>query len=84
MLSVRNSADSEPVYRPCRAELGDIPATHVRRRSESRLPVATSPVPAGIDERRFLFEQLCDAIEVAVGVIHELVDQFRELRWTVL
>ena len=46
---------------------GDLTPSHVCGGSETRLPVATTPVPGGIDEPRLLCEKRTDGVDVTVG-----------------
>ncbi len=44
-------------------EFGDVPPSHVRCGAETRLKVASAPIPAGMDQTGLLCEQFLDAIQ---------------------
>jgi hypothetical protein len=56
-------------------QLGDVASPDVRGGSESGLPVAAAPVPAGIYERRVVVESLPNGFEIPVGIRDELADE---------
>jgi hypothetical protein len=62
---------------PFEKEERDIPPPDMRGRTEPGFPVAVPPIPGGVDQRRMLLQQLPHAIEIAMGLADELVDEFR-------
>jgi len=51
----------------CDQVFGDGPIAHVRRGTESILPVSEAPVPGGPGQRGSSVDELLDAFEVEVG-----------------
>src|SRR4029079_9031246 len=60
---------------------GDLAPPHVRSGAETGLPVAATPVPGGVHERRLLFEERAYDVEVAVGARDEGLDLRRIELW---
>src|ERR687895_2672052 len=62
----------------------DVAPPHVRSRAETRLPVASAPVPGGVHERGLLLEELADGVEIAMRVADEALHELRiQRRWAV-
>ena len=55
----------------------DVAPPHMRGGPEPRLPVAVAPIPGCVDQRRMLSKQLPHAIEIAMRLADELVDESR-------
>ena len=58
-------------------EESDVAPAHVRSGPERGLPVASTPVARRVDERRLAPQQVTDAIEIAVGLADENLDDRR-------
>jgi hypothetical protein len=53
---------------------GDVFPPHVRRGSQSGFPVTAAPIPGGIDDGLVPAQQIANPVEIAVGIVDEVVD----------